>query len=223
MHNEGHEQPYSLWWTWNSAGMSCHAALEEIGVDYSLPFIDFDEPWSEDYKALNPNLKVPTLVDYEPADHDKSQPVVIYQSAAILHYLADKHPEAKLLPAPGSRERALCYQWLSFLAEMLQPAYMEFYYPQRHTTNESGTSEICDMAVQRADELWGRIEASMSTDYLSGDTISICDLYLLPMIKWNMDIEFTSLDKYPKVMSLIHKLHHRSAVQAMLDAHCRYE
>ena len=85
---------YKLFCTWKSAAMAPHIALEEIGAPYELAFIDFDLPWPEDYLALNPNRKVPTLIDPEGG--------VTYQSAAILLHLADRHPGAKLAPAPAT-------------------------------------------------------------------------------------------------------------------------
>ncbi|MBT7615289.1 MAG: glutathione S-transferase, partial [Rhodospirillaceae bacterium] len=88
---------YQLFYTWKSAAMGPHVALEEIGVPYELKFIDFDQPWPEDYLRLNPHRKVPTLVD------DAGN--ITYQSTAILLHLADCHPEAGLAPAPGTPQR----------------------------------------------------------------------------------------------------------------------
>ena len=54
---------FRLYCTWKSAAMAPHIALEEIGAPYELAFIDFSEPWPEDYLKLNPHRKVPSLVD----------------------------------------------------------------------------------------------------------------------------------------------------------------
>lgn len=54
---------HKLFCTWKSAAMASHIAPEEISTPYELAFINFDKPWPQDYLALNPNRKVPTLVD----------------------------------------------------------------------------------------------------------------------------------------------------------------
>ena len=76
-------------------------AVEETGVvcDYvELKFGSTEEngSLSEQYKAINPQGKVPTLVDGD---------LVIRESAAIINYLAAKSPESKLMPADGTPER----------------------------------------------------------------------------------------------------------------------
>ena len=71
--------------------MAPHAALAEIGRDYELVRIERDDAQaSAEYRALNPLGVVPTLVDGD---------LVVTESVAILLYLADRHPEARLAPA----------------------------------------------------------------------------------------------------------------------------
>ncbi len=215
---------YSLYWTWNSAGMSCHAALEELGVTYNLQYIEFDEPWPEDYLAINPHHKVPTLIDHHSGDTEQlGAPLVVYQSAAILLYLADKHADVGLVPAVGSTDRAACYQWLFFLAETLQPAYMMYFYPQRHTLDVNGYEAIQQNAIALIDELWGRLNTQIgNNEFLLGTTMSVCDLFLLPMAWWSRDgSEFNTLSAYPNVLNLLNRLYRRQAVQNMIASHCQ--
>ena len=113
--NAGQTPRYELSWTWSSAAMGCHATLEEPGADYALRFIDFAKPWPRDDLALNPHRKVPTLLDRAAGPPG----LVVYHFAAILLHLADNHPEAGLMPDPGSPVRGRCYEWLLFMAEML--------------------------------------------------------------------------------------------------------
>ena len=113
-----------LWYRPGSAAMAPHAALAEAGADYELARVDFDDPADapDDYRRLNPQGRVPTLEDGD---------LVLTESAAILLHLAEKFPDARLLPA-DARDRAEAYRWLLFLTNTLQPGFMRVAYPQRY-------------------------------------------------------------------------------------------
>jgi len=218
--NSDPEAQYELSWTWNSAAMGCHAALEEIGAPYSLRFIDFEKPWPDEDLALNPNRKVPTLIDRLGGQGNH----VVYQSGAILMYLADKHPDAHLIPPTGSLERGACYQWMFFMAEMLQPCFHMFYYPERHTTGTTADSRnaIEAKAIEWIEDLWGRIDAAIGNNqYFLGASLSVCDLYVLPMARWNdSDDRFPALRGYPNLSRIVSETRSRPSVQRMIKAHC---
>lgn len=212
---------YELTWTWSSAAMGCHAALEEIGVSYTLRFIDFEKPWPDDDLALNPNQKVPTLIDR--ASDASPVNTVIYQSGAILMYLADNHPKANLAPPMETSARGRCYQWLFFMAEMLQPSYHMYYYPERHTSQGDAASHqaVQSKAIEWIDEIWRRVDLAIgSGDYFLGDGFSICDLYMLPMALWNeTDTRFPVLDRYTNLSRVLSNIRARPSVQRMIGVH----
>ena len=87
-------------------GRKVHIFLEEVGAQYQLSRLDLlkGEQKSSEYLKLNPNGKVPTLVD---------DGFVLWESNAILLYLAEKFPQARLLPT-GAQDRARVFQWLLF-------------------------------------------------------------------------------------------------------------
>ena len=143
---------YHLYYTTNSAAMGSHAALEEIGAPFELHFVDLTEPRSPEYLKLNPHGKVPTLVD----DGAPQEKRVIYQSAAILLYLADRHPDDRLAPSPGTPERGLCYQWLFFMAEALQTSYMMHFYSERWSTDPAHVEGIDAKATEWLGDIWSR-------------------------------------------------------------------
>lgn len=226
------ELRYELSWTWNSAAMGCHAALEEIGAPYSLRFIDFDKPWPKDDLERNPNRKVPTLIDHMAvkSGSESDTPdgtVIIYQSAAILLYLADNHPESELIPSVGTPERGHCYQWLFFMAEMLQTSYHMFYYPGRHTFEDNPASHqaVETKALEWIDEIWRRIDRAIDNHggnnaYILNSGFSICDLYMLPMARWNgTDTRFSTLDEYPNLSRVLSNIQARPSVQKMMKDH----
>jgi GST-like protein len=82
-------------------------ALEELGLPYEIQWTDISagEQFEPQYLAINPNGKVPAIVDH---DGPGGQPLALFESAAILLYLAEK--TGKLLPAdPGRRWEAICW------------------------------------------------------------------------------------------------------------------
>src|SRR5579871_4177267 len=113
---------FVLYWRPGTASMAPHAALAEIGVDFRLVEIGRDEAQEdESYRALNPLGVVPTLLDEE-------RGLVLTESAAILLYLGDRFPDARLAPA----ERGDYYRWVVFLTNTVQTAMLRFFYPERY-------------------------------------------------------------------------------------------
>jgi glutathione S-transferase len=92
-----------------------HILLEELGTPYELVFVDRYAGTHKraEYLALNPNGLIPVLVDGL---------LVVYEAGAICLHLSDTHPQAGLMPALGSVERAHAYKWLLWLATGLRLA-----------------------------------------------------------------------------------------------------
>lgn len=206
---------YHLSYTISSSAMGAHAALEEIGAPYALDYVDLEVPRSPEYLRLNPQGKVPVLID----ESDPAAPQVIYQSAAILLHLADKHPEAALAPVPGSAARGLCYQWLFFMAEVLQPAYMLHFYPERFTAQPDQTAGVEANATELIAGAWAMLDDALDPGpYLLGEAFSVCDLYMHTMALWNQP-HHRPLSEFANVARALALVHARPAVQRMLAVH----
>ncbi len=92
-----------LYYAAHTCSLATHIVLEEVGADYSTVRVDFgkEQQKSPDYLKINPNGKVPTLVDGD---------FKLFESMAINLYLAAKHNKDGFLPA-GLEGQALCHQW----------------------------------------------------------------------------------------------------------------
>jgi glutathione S-transferase len=90
--------------------------LEEIGAPYELTLMSWEEGSAEEHRARHPLGRVPVLEDDEG---------YVFESTAICLHLADLHPQAELLPPPGTHERALAYQWSCFAPAELEPPLIE--------------------------------------------------------------------------------------------------
>ncbi len=101
----------------NSRATRALWALEEAQAEYDYVHVDVKAGAGKDqnYRAINPGGKVPTLVDGD---------LVITESAAICLYVGEKYPQSGLLPPAGTPKRALCYRWICFaISELEQPLW----------------------------------------------------------------------------------------------------
>jgi glutathione S-transferase len=165
-----------------TASMAPHILLEEIGGPYQRLFVDKDAGAldSAAYRALNPNGKIPVLVDGD---------LVLYESAAICLHLADTHPAAGLLPAPGSAERAQACKWLVWLTNTLQATLIQYFYPERQTesTDAAAIGAIKARAALRVTELLGQLDDELARNggpWLLGERYGIADAYAFMLCRW---------------------------------------
>jgi len=172
-------EPFILYWRPGTAAMAPHAALAEIGVEYRLVEIDRDAAQSDAaYRALNPLGVVPTLVAGD---------LVVTESAAILLYLAERFPEARLAPD----ERADFYRWLVFMTNTMQTCLLRFFYPERY-----GGGEVERVAADEAGRLFDVVEESLvARDWLVGEHRTAADLFLFMMTRWGRRLESPAWDR----------------------------
>jgi len=109
-------------------------ALEEMDLPWRLELIDIlaGDQLTPEFRALNPNNKAPVIVDDD--SHEGGEPFVLWETGAILLYLAEK--TGRFLPA-ARRERAICHQWLMFQVSGVGPmfgqnAHFSFYAKDKH-------------------------------------------------------------------------------------------
>lgn len=169
---------YKLYGNSGMANLAPHMALETIGAPYAMILVDTEaaQHRSPDYLRLNPTGRVPTLLDGE-------QP--IFETAAILLHLADRHPAAGLIPPVGSMERAKAYQWLIHLTNSVQVAYLAYYYPERQVADAALADSAKQAAESRLNDLFDVIEAALEGQaWMVGDRPGIVDFMLLMLVRW---------------------------------------
>jgi glutathione S-transferase len=120
-----------------------------------------------DYLALNPNGRVPTLVD---------QDFVVWESNAICRYLACLHDDGRLYPQ-APRERALCEQWMDWQLSTLQPAMVPLFVALVRTPEQQRDQR---RLVALRDEAAGRFklleDALSGGAYLLGEGLTLADI-----------------------------------------------
>jgi len=188
----------------STAALVVHWLLLELQIEHDLVLLDFDKREHKDaaYLALNPAGLVPTLV---------LDGQVLTEAAAIALHLADRHPEAALLPAPGSADRAEAYRWMFWCASTVQPAYRAGFYPQ-----EMADPEHVDTTRQRARErlegAWQHLTEHLSTrgPYVLGESLSVVDFMLVMLMRWSRNMP-TPSDTWPALKAYADRLKARPA------------
>jgi len=107
---------YTLYYSPGAASLAVHWMLIELGVPHELKKVDMEagEHRRPEYLRLNPNGFVPVMiVDGTP----------LYESAALLMLLAERHPQAGFAPAPGNPQRGPYMTWMFHLSNTLQLAH----------------------------------------------------------------------------------------------------
>ena len=192
---------YQLHYFPANANAAPHMMLEEIGKEYQLVLVDraIDAQKSGEYLKINPNGRIPTLVDGD---------LVLSESAAIVLYLADQHPEAGLAPAVGTAERAKFYQWLTFLTNSLQEELMIWQYPDRLAGTDTAAVEIVTRGAEaRASAYLDVIEQYLKANgpLFLGDRLSAADFYLVMLSRWARPMA-TPPRSRPAIARLLDKL-----------------
>ncbi|MDR6992588.1 glutathione S-transferase family protein [Luteimonas sp. 3794] len=188
----------------STAALVVHWLLLELKIEHALVLLDFEkrEHKTAAYLALNPAGLVPTLV---------LDGQVLTEAAAIALHLAERHPEAALLPAPGTAGRAEAYRWMFWCANTLQPAYRAWFYPQ-----EMAGAEHVDATRERARERleggWQHLAAHLSTHgpYVLRDAVSVVDFMLVMLMRWSRNMP-TPSDTWPVLKAYADRLKARPA------------
>jgi glutathione S-transferase len=126
--------------------------LEEIGAPYELTVMAREDRQREEHLLRHPLGRVPVI---------EEEGGFVFESAAICLHLAELYPEAGLIPAPQSHERALVYQWTFFAMDELEPSLVEV------SATRASDPERAATAAERFQAAGGVIEEA-----LAGTTIS---------------------------------------------------
>lgn len=184
--------------------------LEEAGVPYDLSFVNFatQEQKAPDYVKLNPNGRIPTIVDRSSGDF------AVFESGAILWYLAEKY--GQFLPSePKAKSETL--QWLMFQMGGIGPMMGQAMYFQRIAA-PNGNEE--PFAIKRYVNESRRLLEVLNTrlaerDWLAGDTYTIADMATYPWARayvW----AHVSIDGLDNLKNWFDRIDARPAVQKAL-------
>ena len=169
---------YVLHFTPDTAAMAVRVVLEDLGLPYSARLIDraAGELASPAYRAMQPLGKIPAL---------ETPDGVMFETAAILLWLADRHAPGRLAPAPDSAERAAFLSWFFFTSTNLHPAVLELHYPDR-IAGPQAVAALLPLAARRARDALDALErrAATAPGWLSPDRPTLLALYVGMLMRW---------------------------------------
>lgn len=157
-------------------GVKVSIMLEEIGLEYEAHRLEFrrQDTQSPEFRALNPNAKIPAILD---PNGPGGQPIALFESAAILIYLADK--SQKLLASePSLRYESL--QWLFFQMASVGPNFGQFGYFHRFDGKAIEDPRPLERFRSESQRLLSVLEQRLQErDFMMGSQYSVVDISLI--------------------------------------------
>lgn len=188
-------------------GHKVHIMLEECGLPYKVTAVDIGagDQFKPEFLAISPNNKIPAIVDPDGPD---GQPISLFESGAILMYLAGK--TGKLLPT-GTTERYQVLEWLMFqmggVGPMLgQAHHFRIYAPEK-------IEYAINRYTNEAKRLYGVMDKRLAkSKYIAGPAYSIADIAIFPWLRsWkNQGIDWND---FPHLKGWFDEIAARPAVQ----------
>jgi glutathione S-transferase len=160
-----------------SASFATRAALEELGAEYTT--IDVhprrrDE--TPDFVAVNPLQRVPAIRDGE---------TNVYETGAVLIYLGDRFPDARLAPPIGDRHRGRYLRWIAYLANTLHQIWFPYQYPGIFAEDPIAHPAVKAAARKRIEAAGAYLESELEgRDWCLGERFSLADIYLYQCTGW---------------------------------------
>ena len=195
-------------YTWGTPnGRKVSIMLEALRLQYNVHPIDIlaEEQFGEEFLQISPNNKIPAIVDHDGPD---GEPISVFESGAILLYLAEKYGE--FLP-DDLRSRTECMEWLMWQMGNFGP-----FLGQAHHFNKFAPEQV-PYAIKRynteAQRLWGVLEQRLAgRQFILGEDLSIADFAIYP---WAMRYEWQHIDlkAFPNVTGWMQRMGHIEFVQ----------
>jgi GSH-dependent disulfide-bond oxidoreductase len=165
-------------------GMKVSIALEELGLPYEAHLVSFEtnDQMSPAFLALNPNNKIPAIID---PDGPGGKPLALFESGAILVYLAEK--TGKLMPQdPALRYETL--QWLMWQMGGVGPMFGQLGFFHKFAGKDFDDKRPRDRYVAESRRLLGVLNQRLeSRTWLMADDYSMADIAIFPWVRCLLD------------------------------------
>ena len=197
-------------YTWPTPnGHKIHIALEELGLPYTVHAVDIGEgdQFKPEFLKISPNNRIPAIVDQ---DGPKGKPMPLFESGAILIYLAEK--TGKLL-APKGNARYTAITWLMFQMGGIGPMLGQAHHFRAYAPEK--IPYAIDRYTNEAKRLYGVLDRRLGeADYLAGE-YGIADIATFPWLRY-WERQGIVLSDYPNVQRWFGAIEKRPAVERAL-------
>ncbi|WP_028468673.1 glutathione S-transferase N-terminal domain-containing protein [Neptunomonas japonica] len=195
-------------------GVKVSIMLEEIGEPYEAHRVNFssNDQNSPEFLSLNPNNKIPAIIDPNgPSD----KPLALFESVAILIYLADK--SGQLMP-DNPHERAEAMQWLMFQVGGIGPMFGQVGFFNKFAGKDFEDKRPRDRYISESRRLLGVLNQRLADNvWMLGDEYSIVDIATFPWIRNLVSFydtgDLVGINDFPHVNRALAAFLERPAVQ----------
>ena len=201
----------TFYYATNTCALASHIALEEAGADYETRWIDFGvaEQTKPDYLKINPKARVPSLV---------TERGVVTETPAILAYIAQTHPEAKLASHDDPFAFAELQSFMNYLCATVHVAHAHRVRGYRWADDPAAHAAMKKKVPETVGACFDLIERKMFRGpWAMGDAYTVADAYLFTIARW---LEGDGVDPgaFPRVLDHRDRMAERPAVQRALKA-----
>lgn len=195
-----------LYYLTGACSLASFISLLEAGVEFEHAAVDRKTKKTadgEDYLAINPKGYVPAL------KLDNGE--VLTENVALLPYIADLNPAARLAPPPGTLERYRLQEWLGYINGEVHKNFSVLF-------NASAPEPTKQLARDNIDRRLSFIEDKLGhKPYLLGEQFSVADAYLYVVLSWRERIG-VDISQFPKLTAFFERVRARPSVRAAREA-----
>jgi glutathione S-transferase len=194
-----------LYYSPGACSLSPHIVAREAGIALDLVKVDLQTHKTADgadYYLINPRGQVPAL--------ELENGTLLREGVAIVQFLADRAPAARLAPPPGTFERVQLQEWLSYIGTELHKQFHWLFHPAPEETRQAQRAKLAK-AFEQLDQRLAR------NDYLLGNQFSVADAYAFTVVNWCSMVKI-DLAPYPNVQRFMARVKDRPKVQEALQA-----
>jgi glutathione S-transferase len=195
-----------LYYFAGACSLASNIALREAGLKFELVKVDRRTRKAADgldFNEVNPKGYVPALT----LDNGE----VLTENIAVLQYIADRNPAAKLAPPAGTMERYRLMEWLAFISTEIHKSFSPLFRDDAHDEVKQYARKV----------LGGRLDylnrAIGSRSFLMGDTFTVADGYLFTVLGWARYVNI-ELGQWPQLQRHAERVGSRSQVVEALKS-----
>ncbi len=199
---------YEFYYGTGTIAFAVLIALEEIGADYDLQFVNFSrgEQLSEGYLNKNPKGRVPLLITPDGP---------ISETPAILTYLAAKHPAANLAPK-DDYSFAKMQEYMSYFASTFHVNHAHKLRGYRWSDDEASYEAMKAKVPETMNASAKYVDENLlQLPYLLGE-YSVADMHLYAITNW-FEVDNVQVEQYPKLSVWLHEMNKRPAVIGAIE------
>lgn len=193
-----------------TCALASHITLAEAGADYTVEKVDFktNQQNSPDYLDINPKGRVPSLVTTQG---------VLTETPAMLAFIAQSFPKAKLAPLDDAFAFAQVQSFNSYLCSTVHVAHAHRMRGSRWASEESSFADMKRKVPETVGACFALIERKMFRGpWVMGEQYTVCDPYLYTVAQW-LAGDSVDINAFPKIADHFQRMSERAAVKKALE------